>query len=133
MFPVKSIFTPTVLHTSHTADAHTNINININSPPTSGGTGGVKALDAAGADLPADRHAADGTRAGAQQGRPADTGCSQLQAVRRHGALRAPKQRSSKILYMGDLMVHKVIKRMRAGRERRFGEPYGLGCTAHQS
>ena len=29
----------------------------------------------------------------------------------------------AKILHMGDLMVHKVIMRVRAGRERRFGEP----------
>ena len=29
----------------------------------------------------------------------------------------------AKILHMGDLMVHKVIMRVRAGHERRFGEP----------
>ena len=87
----------------------------------SGGTGGVEALDAAGADPSADRHPADDTQAGAQQGRHADRRCSEPLTVRHHGALRA--QARTRILYMGDLMVHKVMKKVRAGRESRSGEP----------
>ena len=44
---------------------------------------------------------------------------------RRYGVMVhcAQPRTKTKILYMGDLMVHKVIMRGRAGHERRFGEP----------
>ena len=74
----------------------------------SGGTSGVEALDAAGADPPADRHPADDARAGGPPGQRANR--SQESRASSDTALWCSRRSKTKILSKGVLMVYKTIQ-----------------------